>query len=652
MARFQQRAFHQRGAIGGCTANVIVIRGPGRREVTIHESPFPLTSSLYRKPPSLSFFRQVNICQQPSVAADSHPRHIAMAIEKRINEVPDSEEEPLSSSPEAPPDDACVQLDGAADEQPRKTSPPGAGGSLVKSEEDDDEDKVTKSPQALRDDNHQAMPSDTGPLETIKQANAQSNAFQQHVHGLKSSSDYACVFVTDTCNSSDQQSSVPPTEPASLQTVYNEQGHTPGLIPNTLGNTSDAVNDESASIWTEDQLKALHVEKGPDPQQEETLPLHQTCEAGNLQCFEDAKENAHEDDNHSRVEMGRGASCPPESNPQNGSYPKSGHALKRFITTDGTYRDGQTKQHTNSEDLESLIQLSPVKKTFVQPDRPPKIDEEPEVPCNEDSGKAMSDVAIVKPIDPEIPNATVIRKTDSDQQTIGDRKEDIADHHRTKADAPPTPNSHCATEVPIVREATNGDNTVNIPAVSLGTDDQSPQNTDPTIGDNIPTSGSSVAPPKTLCGEPSVRVEERFDTPKGHEGTESETSKEPQVASSATIATAEVLPTPAKSAQEVLLAELTAQRAALIASLGVLPSIQKLVAEAETSGSALQATGREPTENEVMAAAHRINKKHIKLLHEYNELKDIGQGMMGLIADQRGVRIVEVQDEFGIDSQD
>ena len=27
---------------------------------------------------------------------------------------------------------------------------------------------------------------------------------------------------------------------------------------------------------------------------------------------------------------------------------------------------------------------------------------------------------------------------------------------------------------------------------------------------------------------------------------------------------------------------------------------------------------------------------------EYNELKDMGQGLMGLIADQRGARIVEV----------
>ncbi|KAF1933569.1 Swi5-domain-containing protein [Didymella exigua CBS 183.55] len=53
-----------------------------------------------------------------------------------------------------------------------------------------------------------------------------------------------------------------------------------------------------------------------------------------------------------------------------------------------------------------------------------------------------------------------------------------------------------------------------------------------------------------------------------------------------------------------------------------------------------------------MAAANKIVKDHIKLLHEYNELKDVGQGLMGLIADQRGLRIIEVQDEFGIDTND
>ncbi|KAL4912519.1 Swi5-domain-containing protein [Aspergillus aurantiobrunneus] len=45
-------------------------------------------------------------------------------------------------------------------------------------------------------------------------------------------------------------------------------------------------------------------------------------------------------------------------------------------------------------------------------------------------------------------------------------------------------------------------------------------------------------------------------------------------------------------------------------------------------------------------------KRHIRLLHEYNEIKDVGQGLMGLIADARGVRQVDVQKEFGVDARD
>ncbi|KAI9924402.1 hypothetical protein ASPWEDRAFT_179095 [Aspergillus wentii DTO 134E9] len=45
-------------------------------------------------------------------------------------------------------------------------------------------------------------------------------------------------------------------------------------------------------------------------------------------------------------------------------------------------------------------------------------------------------------------------------------------------------------------------------------------------------------------------------------------------------------------------------------------------------------------------------KRHIRLLHEYNEIKDVGQGLMGLIADARGVRQIDVQREYGIGDKD
>jgi len=45
-------------------------------------------------------------------------------------------------------------------------------------------------------------------------------------------------------------------------------------------------------------------------------------------------------------------------------------------------------------------------------------------------------------------------------------------------------------------------------------------------------------------------------------------------------------------------------------------------------------------------------KNHIRFLHSYNEIKDVGQGLMGLIAEARGVRYVDVQREFGIEAGD
>ena len=60
-------------------------------------------------------------------------------------------------------------------------------------------------------------------------------------------------------------------------------------------------------------------------------------------------------------------------------------------------------------------------------------------------------------------------------------------------------------------------------------------------------------------------------------------------------------------------------------------------------------------ENQVAAAvvdAKVVVQRHIKLLHEYNAIKDTGQGLLGLIADSRGVRLRDVHDEFGVGSDD
>ena len=39
-------------------------------------------------------------------------------------------------------------------------------------------------------------------------------------------------------------------------------------------------------------------------------------------------------------------------------------------------------------------------------------------------------------------------------------------------------------------------------------------------------------------------------------------------------------------------------------------------------------------------------KTHIRLLHDYNAVKDVAQGLMGILAERKGVRLVDVMAEF------
>ncbi|MCJ1373555.1 hypothetical protein MMC20_004783 [Loxospora ochrophaea] len=43
-----------------------------------------------------------------------------------------------------------------------------------------------------------------------------------------------------------------------------------------------------------------------------------------------------------------------------------------------------------------------------------------------------------------------------------------------------------------------------------------------------------------------------------------------------------------------------------------------------------------------------IQSAHIALLHQYNTLRDIGTGLLGMIAEARGVRVGEVFEEWGV----
>ena len=63
------------------------------------------------------------------------------------------------------------------------------------------------------------------------------------------------------------------------------------------------------------------------------------------------------------------------------------------------------------------------------------------------------------------------------------------------------------------------------------------------------------------------------------------------------------------------------------------------------------------THEDILISTHRYPaaetvKNHIKLLHDYNDIRDVGQGLVGMIADNRGVRLGELYEEFGVGLKD
>lgn len=56
--------------------------------------------------------------------------------------------------------------------------------------------------------------------------------------------------------------------------------------------------------------------------------------------------------------------------------------------------------------------------------------------------------------------------------------------------------------------------------------------------------------------------------------------------------------------------------------------------------------------SEAMKSAKDTIKEHIRLLGDYNEIKDIAQGLVGFLAEQRNARIKEVMVDLGFDADD
>ncbi|KAL8945366.1 MAG: hypothetical protein Q9211_000136 [Gyalolechia sp. 1 TL-2023] len=50
--------------------------------------------------------------------------------------------------------------------------------------------------------------------------------------------------------------------------------------------------------------------------------------------------------------------------------------------------------------------------------------------------------------------------------------------------------------------------------------------------------------------------------------------------------------------------------------------------------------------------ARQTVQNHIRLLREYNDIRDIGTSLMGIIADNRRVQMKRVYEEFDVDQKD
>lgn len=94
-----------------------------------------------------------------------------------------------------------------------------------------------------------------------------------------------------------------------------------------------------------------------------------------------------------------------------------------------------------------------------------------------------------------------------------------------------------------------------------------------------------------------------------------------------------------QAALESTVDELLSQRTSLVNSLSPISNTQE----------------SEDTETRAKLAVDAANikiKSQIRQLQQYNDIKDIGTQLMGIIAEKRGCRIGEVQEEFGINPDD
>ncbi|KKY20645.1 putative dna repair protein swi5 [Diplodia seriata] len=108
------------------------------------------------------------------------------------------------------------------------------------------------------------------------------------------------------------------------------------------------------------------------------------------------------------------------------------------------------------------------------------------------------------------------------------------------------------------------------------------------------------------------------------------------------------------AALQATLADLTARRSNVVKKFAAVPSVaEKLPSRtAATNPIASSEPATNAETDAAVQAAKAIIQQQIRRLNDYNEMRDVGQELMGIIAESRGVRIKEVQEEFGISAND
>ncbi|KAF1974655.1 hypothetical protein BU23DRAFT_567451 [Bimuria novae-zelandiae CBS 107.79] len=549
-----------------------------------------------------------------------------MAVEKEVTEVPDSEEEPLTSSPKMVPHGILEQLDGAAQEPSLDTSPR-TDGSLDESQISDAKEVMD---HCLRGGQHQVTSSDLDPSETNAQANPQAHTLEEYTNDHRSALENTSSS-TDICNSSSKQSNVPSGpvsqpganseqgQPADPTGGYDEMRFTAAIEEGAIDGAFQTIADIAplgAPAETEGLPDLLHLDEAACVQQDqEKLCVHPEQAPEESEQSSRVGKESQENSTHT-LSRDRGSSCPPELAPGGPSCSAAKYACARSVTTDGT---SQARQR---DSIESSMSSAGELKDLI------------------------GDVVIAENSKADVTGELACSTSNVERQMAGSQTTPDQDYLRIDVDASSTPD----------HSGTASAEAMDQPAALPVTDMPSLENVNTTSRDGVEALHNTSMYAKVLTGEETISVKGQPDSSATNTATCPEPSQDARsfahAPSSATSTHEDTQPAPAKSAQEITLAELKAQRASLIASLAALPSIRGLIAQSKDSCATSQPTNTKPTESEILAAAHKLNKKHIKLLHEYNEMKDVGQGLMGLIADQRGVRIVEVQDEFGIDTQD